>query len=154
MEKLAEISKWLSKLPRRAEVGVDEGGLCLRAVVDGELTGEYYEVGGISEEIENCRNTDEPPRDSGTSSNAPSDQLMLSLEGENLGLRDWDVHWSKTYHATGTEHVKAATREEARKRIRERIGDLEGSLQYDPDRDTVEAVLVDNPLKDNAKKED
>jgi len=39
-------------LPAGAEVGIDEGGLCIRAVVDGEITDAYYDLGGIPEEIE------------------------------------------------------------------------------------------------------
>ncbi len=48
-----QVIEWLENLPRGAEVGVDEGGLCLRAVHRSELTGGYLELGGIPEEIEN-----------------------------------------------------------------------------------------------------
>jgi len=47
MEAAAEIAEWLDSLPYGAMVGVDDGGLCLRAVVDGEVTGAYYDIGGI-----------------------------------------------------------------------------------------------------------
>lgn len=55
------------------------------------------------------------------------------------GPRTWVCHWSKTYHASGTVELQAHTEEEAVAKIRERIGDLEGSMQYDPDKDEVEA---------------
>jgi DNA-directed RNA polymerase subunit RPC12/RpoP len=47
-----QLMEWLESLPQGADVGVDEGGLCLRAVVDSEVTDAYFELGGIPEEIE------------------------------------------------------------------------------------------------------
>jgi hypothetical protein len=44
-----ELKEWLNNLPPDAEVGVDEGGLCLRVVGDDET---YYEVGGLPEDEE------------------------------------------------------------------------------------------------------
>jgi hypothetical protein len=47
-----QLSEWLSSLPNGTDVGIDEGGLCLRGVRNGEVTIDYFEVGGIPEEIE------------------------------------------------------------------------------------------------------
>lgn len=52
METAAKISEWLESLPYGSSVGVDEGGLCLRAVVGGEVIAAYYEIGGLPEELE------------------------------------------------------------------------------------------------------
>lgn len=54
MMEVTEIRQWLDSIPADAYVGVDEGGLCLRAVQGTELTGDYLEIGGIPEEIENA----------------------------------------------------------------------------------------------------
>ena len=51
-----------------------------------------------------------------------------------------EVHWSKTYYNSGTEIVEAETRDEAESIVREKIGGLEGSMQYDPNEDYVEWV--------------
>ena len=41
-----EIIDWLNSLPDDAEVGVDEGGLCLRAEDNGKA---YFEIGGLKD---------------------------------------------------------------------------------------------------------
>ena len=51
-----------------------------------------------------------------------------------------EVHWSKTYYASGTEIVEAEDGHEAENIVREKLGDLEGSMQYDPNEDYVEVV--------------
>lgn len=43
---------WVRSLPSGSNIGIDEGGLTLRVVVGDNLTEEYYEIGGIPEEIE------------------------------------------------------------------------------------------------------
>ena len=49
-----EISAWLETLPEGAEVGIDDGGLCL-LVLGSE---EYLEVGGLPEDkCEQCQST-------------------------------------------------------------------------------------------------
>lgn len=45
-----EIQEWLDTLDDDATVAIDEGGLCLVEVEEGEETGSYFEVGGIPEE--------------------------------------------------------------------------------------------------------
>lgn len=55
MEDATNIIEWSRTLPRGAQVGVDDGGLCLRAVVDGVLTDSWLEIGGIPAEIEEVR---------------------------------------------------------------------------------------------------
>lgn len=54
--------------------------------------------------------------------------------------KEFEVHWSKTYRATGVEKVYATTPVKAELMVEERLGDLEGSLQYHPEYDEVEAV--------------
>lgn len=39
-----EIQEWLATLPKSSEVGVDDGGLCLRVVNDESI---YLEIGGL-----------------------------------------------------------------------------------------------------------
>ncbi len=54
-------------------------------------------------------------------------------------MRKYEVSWSKTYYNSGTEIVEAESTEEAETIVREKIGSLEGSMQYDPNEDYVEA---------------
>ena len=53
------------------------------------------------------------------------------------------VSWSKTYHATGEIYVDAASKREAERIVHQKIGDYEGSMQYDADDDEVEAQEVE-----------
>ena len=59
------------------------------------------------------------------------------------------VDWNKAYHASGSVEVEANSNEEAEKRVRERMGDYEGSMQYDADKDFVEAY---EPIPDTLKR--
>lgn len=45
---VTEIEKWLEQLPTRSQVGVDEGGLTLCAVCDGQMRATL-EIGGLPE---------------------------------------------------------------------------------------------------------
>ena len=54
--------------------------------------------------------------------------------------RKHEVQWSKTYYASGTEIVEAETGSEAESIVREKLGDLEGSMQWNPDEDEVEVL--------------
>jgi hypothetical protein len=54
----------------------------------------------------------------------------------------YEVSWSKTYCATGTITVKALGPGAAEEAALDQIGDLTGSMQYDPDQDTAEAYWV------------
>ena len=45
--------------------------------------------------------------------------------------------WAKTYYAIGTVFVEAEDGDEAEDIVREKIGSLEGSMQYDPNEDHV-----------------
>lgn len=45
--KVSELKNWLSTLPNKAEVGIDEGGLQLQVVGNEDV---YVEVGGLPEE--------------------------------------------------------------------------------------------------------
>ena len=54
----------------------------------------------------------------------------------------YDVQWSKTYYISNVIEVDADSIEEAEKKVLDMIGDLEGSMQYDPDQDYVEGYLT------------
>ena len=54
--------------------------------------------------------------------------------------KTFDVRWSKTYHASGLAQVEAVSAEEAKRIVEDCIGDYGGSMQYDPDKDTVEVL--------------
>ena len=60
-------------------------------------------------------------------------------------MPNYIVYWSKRYYASSTVEVEANNKEEAEKFVEERMGDYEGSMQYDPDADKVEAY----PTKEN-----
>ena len=49
------------------------------------------------------------------------------------------VFWSKTYYCSGDVVVDAACSEEAEDLVYDELGDYEGSMQYNPDDDWVEA---------------
>ena len=51
----------------------------------------------------------------------------------------YDVEWSKTYYASGRVEIEANSKEDAKETVLERMGDYDGSMQYDADRDYVEA---------------
>lgn len=51
------------------------------------------------------------------------------------------VDWTKTYIHSGSLNVVADSQEDAENIVREAIGDLVGSSQYDPDQDTVTAIF-------------
>ena len=48
------------------------------------------------------------------------------------------IYWSKTYYASGTKEIEAESSEEALAIAKDQVGDYEGSLQYDPDKDYFE----------------
>ena len=54
-------------------------------------------------------------------------------------MPNYNVYWSKTYHVSGYVEIETDSFEEAEEFVRERMGDYEGSMQYDADRDFVEA---------------
>lgn len=56
-------------------------------------------------------------------------------------MKEYLVDWAKTYVATGTEKVSASSSSEAEGIVWEKLGDLEGSMQYYPDENSVEARL-------------
>jgi len=57
-------------------------------------------------------------------------------------MAKYDVDWAKTYIASGSIEVEANSEDEARQIVLERMGDYEGSMQYDADRDYVEAYEI------------
>ena len=51
----------------------------------------------------------------------------------------YEVTWSKTYYASGLVEVEANSSKDAEDIVRDRMGDYEGSMQYDADKDFVES---------------
>ena len=60
-------------------------------------------------------------------------------------MPNYKVYWSKTYHSSGDIEEEATSFSEAENIVRDEMGDYEGSMQYAPDADTVEAY----PTKEN-----
>jgi hypothetical protein len=54
-------------------------------------------------------------------------------------MPNYVVTWNKTYHASGFVEVEADSSENAEEIVRDRIGDYEGHMEYDPDKDFVES---------------
>jgi len=59
----------------------------------------------------------------------------------------YTVTWSKTYYASGSVEIEANSNEEAETIVRGRMGDYQGSMQYDADKDFVESY---EPIKENS----
>lgn len=51
----------------------------------------------------------------------------------------YTVTWSKSYYACGEEVIEANSKVEAEQIVKENIGNYEGSIQWIPDENTVEA---------------
>lgn len=51
----------------------------------------------------------------------------------------YKVNWSKAYYISGTETVEANSQAEAEEKVDAYIGDLEGSMQYTPEDNLIEA---------------
>lgn len=54
-------------------------------------------------------------------------------------MKKYAVTWSKTYYAHGEEVIEANSRVEAEEVVEENIGDYEGSIQWYPDENIIEA---------------
>ena len=54
-------------------------------------------------------------------------------------MKKYSVTWTKLYYSYGEEIVYAHDRVGAEKIVEDKIGDLEGSMQYISDEDYVEA---------------
>jgi len=52
----------------------------------------------------------------------------------------YQVHWNKTYYASGVVTIEAESPEQAEQIAWDNLGDYEGSMQYDPEGDLVEAM--------------
>jgi hypothetical protein len=57
-------------------------------------------------------------------------------------MAQYRVRWSKTYYASGVVEIEADSAELAEAIALENIGDYEGSMQYEPDGDSVESSEV------------
>lgn len=44
----------------------------------------------------------------------------------------YEVEWINNYYATGTIVVEATTKEHAKQMVADKVGDLTGNMQYDP----------------------
>jgi len=55
-------------------------------------------------------------------------------------MKTYRVYWTKRYFASGDLLVAADSEEHAQHIVNLKIGDLEGSLHYDPNEDEVEAI--------------
>jgi len=54
-------------------------------------------------------------------------------------MKKYAVTWSKTYYVHGEQIIEANSRVEAEEIAEDNIGDYEGSMQWNPDENTVEA---------------
>ena len=57
------------------------------------------------------------------------------------------VDWNKPSHASGSVEIEADSSEDAEWIVRDRMGDYEGSMQYDADKDFDESY---EPIKENS----
>jgi hypothetical protein len=55
-------------------------------------------------------------------------------------MKKYRVYWTKRYWVSGDLVVEADNEEHAQHIVNLKIGDLEGSMQYDPFQDEIEAV--------------
>ena len=55
----------------------------------------------------------------------------------------YKVEWIKTYYVSGTKEIEANNRLEAENIAHADIGDWQGAMQYDPDKNYVDAVALD-----------
>lgn len=62
-------------------------------------------------------------------------------------MKVYTVNWSKGYYAVGSQQIKAASADEAYEKLDEIIGDLEGSMHYDPEQNTIDVQENTRVLK-------
>jgi hypothetical protein len=55
-------------------------------------------------------------------------------------MKKYRVYWTKRYWTSGDLVVEADSEDHAQHIVNLKIGDLEGSLQYDPNETEIEAV--------------
>ena len=48
------------------------------------------------------------------------------------------VEWNKTYYASGSVEIEANSSEDAEELVRNKMGDYEGHMEYDADKDFVD----------------
>ena len=66
----------------------------------------------------------------------------------------YDVEWNKTYYASGSVEIEANSSEDAEELVRDKMGDYEGHMEYDPDADEVEAYpTVEPKIKQKGEQE-
>ena len=57
-------------------------------------------------------------------------------------MKKYKVSWGKTYYASGEVEVEATSRMDAELKVEENIGNYEGSMQYDPNENYIEAEEI------------
>ena len=55
-------------------------------------------------------------------------------------MKKYTVTWSKTYYAHGEQIIEANSRVEAEEIAEDNIGNYEGSMQWSPEQNTIEAT--------------
>ena len=63
---------------------------------------------------------------------------------EEAGQEWYIITWTKTYYASGDFEILAKNEEDAIEKAKDQLGDMEGSMQYNPDGDIVEAIKRDD----------
>ena len=61
------------------------------------------------------------------------------------------VEWGKTYYACGEVNVEADSSEEAEALVRERMGDYEGHMEYEPDKDFVSIAILQKEIPEQER---
>jgi hypothetical protein len=59
-------------------------------------------------------------------------------------MEKYAVKWSKAYYAHGEVIIEANSRVEAEEIAEDNIGDYEGSMQYNPDQNYIEAFELED----------
>jgi hypothetical protein len=57
-------------------------------------------------------------------------------------MKRYEVCWSKSYIASGTTNIMAESEEEAEELMDDMIGGLEGSMQYQPEGNSIEVFEI------------
>ena len=64
-----------------------------------------------------------------------------------ITMPKYTVTWSKTYYASGSVEIEADSSKDAEAVVQEDIGDYEGHMEYDPDKDFIESYEQDVLVK-------
>lgn len=110
MTSTLELIKWLAEAGEGAQVGIDDGGLCLRIVREGKRTDTdpWFEIGGLEEEEED---EDESDADEPQCSLYPIEDWHYAVRNRDtlLGYREWVKHQKEAAGSTGPESSSETT---------------------------------------------